>query len=355
MRSRNRCPGPVSRGSRAVPRPAPAPGRNVSELAGRIELDAAPRVAYVAAPAALDAHTLAVVGFGAVPLPQDPRAIRVALTPLAGAAQAECWRAHGTVHCGSGDGVRWAADDSHLFGVVEIDERAVGGIEAAARAAYARIRAHTAQGAHPHLLRLWNYIDAINEGAADAERYRRFCVGRAAGLALDPDATHAAATAIGRRDGAPLLQVLWLAARDGGRSHENPRQVSAYRYPRQYGPTPPSFARAMRGPGGTLYVSGTASVVGHETRHPGDLCAQLDETLHNLEHLLTHAARQDGVPTAFGAHSPLKVYLRDAAGLDRVQALLRERLPAATPYIVLAGDICRGDLMVEIDGTVCRP
>jgi chorismate lyase/3-hydroxybenzoate synthase len=323
------------------------------EPAGRLLASAAPRVAYLPVPAALDPRTLALVGFGSRPLPDDPRVVRVNLEPLAGAQLAECWHAQGAVRSGRADHVRWAADDSHLFGVVEIDEREVGGIEAAAREAYARIRAHTAQGAHPHLLRLWNFIDAINAGSDDDERYRRFCVGRAAGLALDPDATHAAATAIGRRDGVPLLQVLWLAARDPGRSHENPRQVSAYRYPRQYGPTPPSFARAMRGPGGTLYVSGTASVVGHETRHPGELRAQLDETLHNLGHLLAHAARQDGVPTAFGLHSPLKVYLRDRVALAEVEALLRQRLPPGTPYVVLEGDICRGDLLVEIDGTVC--
>jgi chorismate lyase/3-hydroxybenzoate synthase len=304
-------------------------------------------------PATLAPDTLALVGFGGVELPEDPRAIRVALTPLSNPSFAECWRAHGAVRQGRSDGLRWAADDSHIFGVIEIDEREAGGIEAAACEAYARIRAHAAQGSHPHLLRLWNYIDAINAGDRDAERYRRFCVGRAAGLALDTDATHAAATAIGRRDGVPILQVLWLAARDAGRSHENPRQLSAYRYPRQYGPTPPSFARAMRGPGGTLYVSGTASVVGHETRHPGELLAQLDETLHNLEHLLAHAAREDDVATGFGANSPLKVYLRDRAALAGVVALLRERLPPATPYVVLEGDICRGDLMVEIDGTVC--
>lgn len=327
----------------------------MSEPAGRLDLAAAPRVAYVPAPAVPDARTLALVGFGGVALPDDPRAVRVNLAPLAGAPRVECWHARGAVRLGRADGLRWAADDSHLFGVVEIDERECGGIEAAAREAYARIRARTAGSAHPHLLRLWNFIDAINEGSGDAERYRRFCVGRAAGLALDPDATHAAATAIGRRDGVPLLQVLWLAARDAGRSHENPRQVSAYRYPRQYGPTPPSFARAMRGPGGTLYVSGTASVVGHETRHPGELRAQLDETLHNLEHLLGHAARQDAVPALFGAHSPLKVYLREPRAVAAVEARLRERLPAGTPYLVLAGDICRSDLLVEIDGTVCQP
>jgi len=328
----------------------------MSEPVGRVLASVAPRVVYGPVPAALDAHTLALVGFGPdAPLPDDPRAIRVALTPLSGIPLAECWRAHGVVRTGRSDSLRWAADDSHVFGVVEIDEREVGGIEAAAREAYARIRAHTARGSHPHLLRLWNFIDAINAGDHDTERYRRFCVGRAAGLALalDPDATHAAATAIGRRDGVPALQVLWLAARDAGRSHENPRQLSAYRYPRQYGPTPPSFARAMRGPGGTLYVSGTASVVGHETRHPGELRAQLDETLQNLEHLLAHAAREDGIVTRLGAHSPLKVYLRDRAALAGVEALLRERLAPGTPYLVFEGDICRSDLLVEIDGTVC--
>src|SRR3546814_2400089 len=52
----------------------------------------------------------------------------------------------------------------------------------------------------PHLLRVWNYLDAITFGDGDAERYREFCVGRARGLG-DFD-THAlpAATAIGRCD-----------------------------------------------------------------------------------------------------------------------------------------------------------
>src|SRR3546814_1451833 len=91
----------------------------------------------------------------------------------------------------------------------------------------------------PHLLRVWNYLDAITFGDGDAERYREFCVGRARGLG-DFD-THAlpAATAIGRCDDARVVQVYWLAARTPGTPVENPRQVSAYRYPRQYGPQQP--------------------------------------------------------------------------------------------------------------------
>jgi hypothetical protein len=57
-----------------------------------------------------------------------------------------------------------------------------------------------------------------------------------------------AATCIGRFDGVRRLQVYWLAAREAGLPLENPRQVSAFRYPRQYGPQSPSFSRALLPP-----------------------------------------------------------------------------------------------------------
>jgi chorismate lyase/3-hydroxybenzoate synthase len=50
-----------------------------------------------------------------------------------------------------------------------------------------------------------------------------------------------------------------------------------------------------------------------------------------------------------GPASRLKVYVRDAAALARVDALLQARLPAA-PRIVLHGHVCRRELAVEIDG-----
>ena len=46
-----------------------------------------------------------------------------------------------------------------------------------------------------------------------------------------------AATAIGRRDGVRVLQIYALTARCAGVQVENPRQVNAWLYPRQYGPT----------------------------------------------------------------------------------------------------------------------
>ena len=207
---------------------------------------------------------------------------------------------------------------------------------------------------YPHLLRTWNYLDGITAGDGDAERYRRFCTGRARGIGDVDPATLPAATAIGRVDDARRLQVYWLAARSPGTPLENPRQLSAYRYPRQYGPQPPSFARAMLpgSPAMPLLLSGTAAVVGHESRHAESVAAQLDETLRNFDSLLAAAhARRPGLPARFGPHTRLKVYVRDRAALAEVVALLATRLDPSVPRLVLHAAVCRRELRIEIDGT----
>ena len=62
---------------------------------------------------------------------------------------------------------------------------------------------------------MYNYFSAINAGAGDAERYKLFCSGRAAGFQGLPDPSWPAATAIGRQDHSRLLQVYWLAGERG--------------------------------------------------------------------------------------------------------------------------------------------
>ena len=298
-------------------------------------------------------EVLAVVGFGsAAPAHSDPRYLRVALEPLLGPAPFEVWRGSGTViHDASGE-VRWSGDGDYAFGVIEVDEAARGGIAASARHAYCLLREWIAASRTPHVLRMWNYLDAINSGNGDAERYREFCRGRADGMASLFEHGFPAATAIGVRSGRRVLQVYWLAARVRGAALENPRQMSAWRYPREHGPSAPTFARGMRAPTRSpqLYISGTAAIVGHVSHHHDDLPAQLDETLTNFASLLEAA----GVPAAahFGSHSVLKGYVRNGADAGAVVARLRERLPAATPVLLLHGDICRRELLIEIDGVL---
>lgn len=304
----------------------------------------------------LGPRTLAVFGFGAGAPPrlEDPRYLRVPLQPLEpeGADTYEVWTCSEAVEPWQEGEIGGGRSASLCFGALQFEE-GEGGPAAAAEQAYRLLAAHRSGASHPHLLRLWNYLDAIVEGEGDSERYRQFCVGRAEALDI-PDAALPAATAIGHREGTRLLQVYWLASTRPGSPVENPRQVPAYRYPRSYGPRSPSFARAMRADPTDalpLLLSGTAAVVGHASLHHDSVVAQLRETFDNFDSLLGAARAADArIEPVFGAHSLLKVYLRDAAALPELQAALTRLLPAEVPRLILGGDICRRELAVEIDG-----
>lgn len=299
-----------------------------------------------------DPHTLAVFGFGtAATACADPRWLQVPLDEH-GPAQIEIWQGEAPVQTGVDGTVRWSHDGSVLFGAIELEEPD-SDIEAAAADAYATLSTFLTKCGFPHLLRTWNYLDSVTEGEGDAERYRRFCVGRVRGLRSLDEAALPAATCIGRFDGVRRLQVYWLSAREAGMPLENPRQVSAFRYPRQYGPQSPSFSRALLPPAVTglpLLQSGTAAIVGHISQHVGSWQEQLDETLTNLQSLIDAArAQRPELPAQLGAESVLKVYVRDAANLAAVAARMAQ-LPGSPAHVVLHAEVCRAELLVEIEG-----
>ena len=242
-------------------------------------------------------------------------------------------------------GVYHRHDGRWLIGALQVDAAGSEDIEQAAFEAFKTLREFVQGCGYPHLLRVWNFFDRLNEGAGDSERYRRFCVGRHRALA-EPgfESQLPAATVIGTHVGG--LQIQFLAGRVPGTQVENPRQTSAFRYPRDYGPSSPSFSRATR-VGDALLVSGTAAVVGHATLHPGDAGAQIDEIDTNVEALLAHAAAgQQGLwkPQA------LRLYVRRDQDQAVVLPRVRATFGADAPLTVLRGDISRSDLMVEIEG-----
>jgi chorismate lyase/3-hydroxybenzoate synthase len=310
----------------------------------------APQVSYRMAEVAtlLEAPgTLAVLGFDpAVPSGDDPRHLQVALASTDAPAPLELWQVDAPVRCGMEGALRWSTGGGWLFAAVELDEREHGGARATAKQAYDLLHRFVAGRDARHVLRVWNYIGAINDGEGDAERYKRFCEGRAAGMGDFFAEGFPAATAIGHLAAEHRLQVYLLAGEQGGSRVENPRQVSAWHYPRQYGRIPPSFARAMALPAhDVLAISGTAAVVGHASAHRDDLQAQLRETLTNLEALLARS----GMPAGFDSRSPLKVYVRHAADAPAVRGFLQQHLPGV-PLLLLHGEICRRELLVEVDG-----
>ncbi|RQS75097.1 endoribonuclease L-PSP [Burkholderia sp. Bp8963] len=219
----------------------------------------------------------------------------------------------------------------------------------------------------PHPLRIWNTVPAINAEQFGIERYRQFNVGRqrafdACRRALTGGVPAACALGsvvpvAGDSPPAAPLAIHFLASRTPADPIENPRQVSAYHYPAQYGPRAPTFARAAAwadaAAAPVLFVSGTASIVGHRTVHPGDVVAQTRETIANLAAVLEQAARQGHGPFSL-ADLSYRVYVRDAgdaAALAAIERVLRDAAGPDVRSLYVHADVCRADLLIEIEAS----
>ncbi len=297
--------------------------------------------------------------FGATSGGTDPRLLAVPLAPLAGDGQGEIWLSDLPVSHGWDGDLGYSENGEMLILQLRLEEAALLPIEESVYRAYRRIGEFVAARGYPELWRVWHYLGEINQGEGDAERYRQFCAGRY--RALDDHAGFEmrlpAASAIGSHGGG--LTLIALAGKRPGRQVENPRQVSAFRYPRAYGLRSPSFSRATLLPwadGPRLLVSGTASIVGHATACAGDTVGQLRQTASNLQVLLAHAVQTQlpgRNPQEFKAES-YSIYLRHQEDLPLVQPLLGE-LFGDTPLQLLAGDICRRELLIEVEAMYSMP
>ena len=275
----------------------------------------------------------------------------------------EIWRTGEDTQPGSLGRVRYARGGDFVFGVVAVQEAGLTGVDGAAprapleiatELAYRDMYAALAAAGNPQLVRVWNYIPDINVDTHGLERYRQFNTARhetslSSGRAVTGSVP--AASALGAASGSPVT-IYFLASRRAPAFIENPRQVSAYRYPSQYGPRRPAFSRATvlgEGSEATLFVSGTASIVGHRTLHTGDPAAQTRETLANIEALLEEAARRSGLEALRLETLAYKVYVRDPKDLPVIRAELEAALGRQAAPLYLRADICRQDLAVEIE------
>ena len=291
--------------------------------------------------------------------------VRVSTPVLDGAGMlCELWSTTQAVETGVLGRVRYSRSTDLLFGIITVSEStAPAGVAAAqtplyeaTEQTYREIFGALELLGYPHLVRIWNYVPEINRDTHSVERYKQFNSARqAAMLAAQRPVTGnvSAACALGASVGSPLV-VYFLASASAATSIENPRQVSAYHYPSQYGIHSPIFSRAAvhrDADGLTLFISGTASIVGHQTLHEGDTAAQTRETLTNIEALLAEANRVTGSREFTLETLACKVYVRDPSELPIIQRELRSALGPSARLVYLQADICRRDLSVEIEAT----
>jgi enamine deaminase RidA (YjgF/YER057c/UK114 family) len=220
------------------------------------------------------------------------------------------------------------------------------------------------------VIRTWLYLGGIVDGDGPTQPYKELNRARTdfyEGIAflsnrLPPGRTgtvYPASTGIGTNGrGISMSAIALVTDREDivAVPLENPRQVAAYDYGARYSPQSPKFSRATAlscGNYTTIFISGTASITASETRHIGNAAAQTRETLENIAALISEGNLAGhglpGLGTALEGLGLVRVYIKRPEDYAAARAVCEELL-GELPTIYAIGDVCRPDLLVEIEG-----
>ncbi len=293
-------------------------------------------------------NTLAVLPYCTPCIPSSPGIINAGLTSLGEKCLNEVWSIdNDTISKGVSGRCHWSKTDKILSAAIWLSAEDCQDIEKSTEIAYKQLLQFLQDEGYPHPLRFWNYIPDINLGEDDNEHYKLFCTGRLKAFRETgiPDDQFPSASALGHHAEGAVIYT--LSAKQPGRHHNNSLQVNAYQYPREYGVSSPSFSRATcitLAEQDLFFVSGTASIIGHQTTHEGDLSGQLETTISNIRHLLDNKNKTNNNASL----KTMKVYLRYASDHIAASQQLKQAFPDTDMIFTLA-DICRANLLVEVE------
>lgn len=262
------------------------------------------------------------------------------------------------------DGMRWI-----YCGGARIEEGALYGqtMESLRRMQDMLLRAGSG---FEHVLRTWFYIGGIIEpeggtlryqelNRARAEFYQTVHFGRALPVRNGTHSVYPASTGIGTFGKSLVTSCVALESDRKDISLvplENPQQTSAYAYDRAYSGQPPKFSRGMALVTNRYvitWISGTASIVDSESRYTEDAAAQTQQTIDHIERLISqenfarHGIR--GTGATLKDLTKIRIYLKRAEDLAACRSICEQRF-GSVPAIYLMADICRPELLVEIEG-----
>jgi enamine deaminase RidA (YjgF/YER057c/UK114 family) len=238
--------------------------------------------------------------------------------------------------------------------------------------AFTRMKGHLTELGVPfgNVIRTWLYLGDIVGPEGKTQRYKElnrartdFFKGTKFGAGMTPPGlngtVYPASTGIGTDGRTIVMSCIGLVT---GRKDmlvvplENPQQTSVFEYPEKYGVQSPQFARAMAVVArnvASIFISGTASITGSETRFVGDIVGQTNQTFDNIRELISHDNfRRHGVPGMGATLDDLalvRVYIKRREDYAKARAVCKARL-GELPTIYAIGDVCRPDLLVEIEG-----
>ena len=207
------------------------------------------------------------------------------------------------------------------------------------------------------IYRQWNYIEQITSMHEGRQNYQEFNDARSR---FYNSATwsngYPAATGIGTSFGGVMIEVYAIKGENVvNHPIDNPMQISAHCYSQKVltgitdekERTTPKFERA-RIVGDTIYISGTAAIKGEESLALNDASAQTAETMQIIKRLI--AADNVPVKISESEYTLLRVYIKNSNEADEVVKFMEANY-ADTPKHYLIADVCRPELLVEIEGT----
>ena len=238
-----------------------------------------------------------------------------------------------------------------------------GDIDAQADAIFARVgEILSAEGCKvDDITRQWNYIEQITHLSPRGQHYQLFNDSRSRFYnRAEWSNGYPAATGIGTHSGGVV--VVFDAVRESNLQSvavDNPLQISAHAYSQQVlldgseaVKSTPKFERAryMATPSPSVYVSGTAAIRGEESCNE-DAVGQAALTMENIDRLVAvENLLASGVSEArqlyYGA---MRTYLKHADDTEPVSEWIAENYPEVDMLYLLA-DICREELLIEIEG-----
>lgn len=211
------------------------------------------------------------------------------------------------------------------------------------------------------IVRQWNYIERITHMDEGGQHYQLFNDARSHFYnSCKWENGYPAATGIGTQAGGVV--VTFDAIRDSAEQTtpiDNPLQISAHAYSQQVlinstdrHKTTPKFERARHigGAKPMIHISGTAAIRGEESCDEG-IVGQTALTMENIDHLTSvENQRASGVekPSKM-EYATLRVYIKHRHNLHNAEQWMTVNYPN-TPALYLWADICREELLIEIEG-----
>jgi enamine deaminase RidA (YjgF/YER057c/UK114 family) len=224
-----------------------------------------------------------------------------------------------------------------------------------------------------NLVRQWNYIPSLlvktshTMSQQQFQRYQLFNELRQEYYAqYKNDKNYPAATGIGMAYGAVTIDFAALKPSKNTLvvGLNNPNQTDAYRYGQEVligsafasdkQKRPPLFERAKYvgkpKQQEIIFVSGTAAIVGEKTVALNDVVRQTLTTMKNISALIEpQNLTAKHIPANQTSYTYLRVYVKNEKHRNLVRKICKNYYPHI-PVLCIQADICRDDLLVEIEG-----